>query len=277
MAPSPRIEFRQVRKTFATRAGEQVEALGGVSFEVNQNEFVTIVGPSGCGKSTLLKLVAGVIAPSTGEILVDGRRVAGPQADLGMVFQNPVLLRWKNVLDNVLFPAVILGLDRHEAHTRALALLHLVGLQGFERKYPRELSGGMQQRVAICRALLFRPSILLMDEPFGALDAMTREELSVELLRIWQEEVKTVLFVTHSIPEAVLLGHRVVVITRRPGRVAAVVPVELPAPRDLAMSARPDFQNYVAAIRRQVGAPAEEEDRHHRCSSSDDDSPARNR
>jgi NitT/TauT family transport system ATP-binding protein len=253
---SPRIEFREVRKTFATRSGEQVEALGGVSFGVGQNEFVTIVGPSGCGKSTLLKLVAGVIAPSAGEIVVDGRRVAGPQADLGMVFQNPVLLRWKSVLDNVLFPAVILGLDRHQARERALALLRLVGLEGFERKYPRELSGGMQQRVAICRALLFRPSILLMDEPFGALDAMTREELSVELLRIWQEEVKTVLFVTHSISEAVLLGHRVVVITRRPGRVAAVVRVGLPTPRGLAMTTRPDFQACVAAIRHQIGAPA---------------------
>jgi NitT/TauT family transport system ATP-binding protein len=257
VARSLRIEFREVRKTFATRAGEEVEALGGVSFDVGENEFITIVGPSGCGKSTLLKLVAGVIAPSAGAILLDGQAVAGPRADLGMVFQSPVLLRWKNVLDNVLFPAVILGLDRGQARERALALLRLVGLQGFERKYPRELSGGMQQRVAICRALLFRPSILLMDEPFGALDAMTREELSVELLRIWQEEVKTVLFVTHSIPEAVLLGHRVVVITRRPGRVAAVVPVELPTPRDLAMTSRPDFQASVAAIRRQIGAIAE--------------------
>ena len=211
-----------------------VEALAGVSFELGQNEFVTIVGPSGCGKSTLLKLLAGVIAVSAGDVFLDGRRVVGPQRDLGMVFQSPVLLRWKNVLD-------------------ALALLRLVGLEGFERKYPRELSGGMQQRVAICRALLFRPSILLMDEPFGALDAMTREELSVELLRIWREEVKTVLFVTHSIPEAVLLGHRVVVITRRPGKVAAVVPVELPAPRNLAMTTRPDFQACVAAIRRQIG------------------------
>jgi NitT/TauT family transport system ATP-binding protein len=257
VARSLRIEFREVHKTFATRAGEEVEALGGVSFDVGENEFITIVGPSGCGKSTLLKLVAGVIAPSAGAILLDGQAVAGPRADLGMVFQSPVLLRWKNVLDNVLFPAVILGLDRAQARERALALLRLVGLQGFERKYPRELSGGMQQRVAICRALLFRPSILLMDEPFGALDAMTREELSVELLRIWQEEVKTVLFVTHSIPEAVLLGHRVVVITRRPGRVAAVVPVELPTPRDLAMTSRPDFQASVAAIRRQIGAIAE--------------------
>jgi NitT/TauT family transport system ATP-binding protein len=253
VAGPPRIAFRDVRKTFATRAGELVEALAGVSFEVGQNEFVTIVGPSGCGKSTLLKLLAGVIAVSAGDVLLDGRRVVGPQRDLGMVFQSPVLLRWKNVLDNVLFPAVILGLDRHESRERALALLRLVGLEGFERKYPRELSGGMQQRVAICRALLFRPSILLMDEPFGALDAMTREELSVELLRIWREEVKTVLFVTHSIPEAVLLGHRVVVITRRPGKVAAVVPVELPAPRTLAMTTRPDFQAFVADIRRQIG------------------------
>jgi NitT/TauT family transport system ATP-binding protein len=252
----PRIAFRDVRKSFATRAGERVDALAGVSFDVRPNEFVTIVGPSGCGKSTLLKLVAGVIPASDGQVLRDGRPVVGPSRDVGMVFQSAVLLRWKNVLDNVLFPATILELPRAEARERALALLAMVGLTGFERKYPRELSGGMQQRVAICRALLFRPSILLMDEPFGALDALTREELSVELLRIWQEEVKTVLFVTHSIPEAVLLGHRVVVITHRPGRVADIVPVELETPRDLAMTGRPIFQEHVALIRSKIGKTA---------------------
>jgi NitT/TauT family transport system ATP-binding protein len=248
-----RIVFRDVRKSFATRVGERVDALAGVSFDVGRNEFVTIVGPSGCGKSTLLKLLAGVIPLTGGEIALDGRPVTGPRRDIGMVFQNPVLLRWRNVVDNVLFPATIFGLDRAEARERAMALLAMVGLAGFERKYPRELSGGMQQRVAICRALLFRPSILLMDEPFGALDALTREELSVELLRIWQEETKTVLFVTHSIPEAVLLGHRVVVITHRPGRVGDIVPIELPHPRDLAMTARPAFQDYVGMIRSKIG------------------------
>jgi NitT/TauT family transport system ATP-binding protein len=248
-----RIAFRDVRKSFATRAGERIDALAGVSFDVGRNEFVTIVGPSGCGKSTLLKLLAGVVPLGGGEIALDGRPVRGPRRDIGMVFQSPVLLRWRNVLDNVLFPATILKLDPAESRDRALALLRMVGLAGFERKYPRELSGGMQQRVAICRALLFRPSILLMDEPFGALDALTREELSVELLRIWQEETKTVLFVTHSIPEAVLLGHRVVVITHRPGRVADIVPIDLPRPRDLGMAARPAFQDHVALIRSKIG------------------------
>jgi NitT/TauT family transport system ATP-binding protein len=258
-APRPidasRIVFRDVRKSFATRVGERVDALAGVSFDVRDNELVTIVGPSGCGKSTLLKLVAGVIPPGGGNIAIRGRPVMGPQRDIGMVFQSPVLLRWRNVIDNVLFPAVILKLDPAEARARAHALLAMVGLAGFERKYPRELSGGMQQRVAICRALLFRPSLLLMDEPFGALDALTREELSVELLRIWQEEVKTVLFVTHSIPEAILLGHRVVVMSQRPGKVVDIVAIDLETPRDLSMTARPVFQDYVTLIRSKIGRP----------------------
>ena len=246
------ISFAKVGKTFATRTGELVRALEDVSFDVHRNEFVTIVGPSGCGKSTLLKLAAGLIPLSAGEITREGRRVAGPQPGIGMVFQGPVLLQWKDVLGNVTFPAIILKLDRAAARERAHELLRMVGLSGFERKYPSELSGGMQQRVAICRALLFRPSILLMDEPFGALDAMTREELSVELLKICQEEVKTVLFVTHSISEAVLLGHRVVVMTYRPGRVAEIVEVGLEFPRELSMSTRPDFQDYVALIRSKI-------------------------
>jgi NitT/TauT family transport system ATP-binding protein len=250
------ISFANVRKTFLTRTGERVEALSDVSFDVNRNEFVTIVGPSGCGKSTLLKLLAGLEPPSGGDVVLDGQPVRGPQRDIGMVFQSPVLLQWKDVLGNVMFPATILKLDRGPARGRARELLRMVGLTDFERKYPSELSGGMQQRVAICRALLFRPSILLMDEPFGALDAMTRDELSVELLRIWQDEVKTVLFVTHSIPEAVLLGSRVVVMTSRPGRVAEVFDVRLEYPRDLSMTTRPEFQEYVAAIRSRIAGGA---------------------
>ena len=246
------ISFGGVRKTFRTRTGDLVEALADVSFDVTKNEFVTIVGPSGCGKSTLLKLLAGLEPASGGEILLGGQAVRGPQRDIGMVFQSPVLLQWKDVLGNVMFPAVILKLDRDRALERARQLLRMVGLTGFERKYPGELSGGMQQRVAICRALLFQPSILLMDEPFGALDAMTRDELCVELLKISQEEVKTVLFVTHSIPEAVLLGTRVVVMTYRPGRVAEIVDVKLEYPRDLAMTTRPEFQEYVARIRSRI-------------------------
>jgi NitT/TauT family transport system ATP-binding protein len=246
------ISFAGVKKTFMTRTGELVEALSDVSFDVQRNEFVTIVGPSGCGKSTLLKLLAGLEAPSGGDIVLESRRVRGPQSGIGIVFQSPVLLQWKDVLGNVMFPAVILRLDRRQALERARGLLRMVGLDGFERKYPGELSGGMQQRVAICRALLFRPSILLMDEPFGALDAMTRDELSVELLKVWQDEVKTVLFVTHSIPEAVLLGTRVVVMTHRPGRVAEIFDIKLGYPRDLSMTTRPDFQQYVAGIRSRI-------------------------
>ncbi|MBI4635093.1 MAG: ABC transporter ATP-binding protein [Candidatus Rokubacteria bacterium] len=247
----PLISFVDVRKTYGTRTG-QVKALWDVSFDVQRNELVTIVGPSGCGKSTLLKLLAGLIPVSGGEIRLEGRLVKSPQPSIGMVFQNPVLLQWKDVLGNVMFPATILKLDRAAARARAHELIHMVGLAGFERTYPGELSGGMQQRVALCRALLFRPSILLMDEPFGALDAMTREELSVELLKICQDEVKTVLFVTHSISEAVLLGSRVVVMTYRPGRVAEIVDVGLEWPRDLAMTTRPDFQEYVALIRSKI-------------------------
>ena len=250
------ISLVNVKKTFLTKTGERVEALADVSFDVGKNEFVTIVGPSGCGKSTLLKLLAGLIPASRGEIYLDGQLVTRPRRDIGMVFQNPVLLPWKDVLGNVMFPAIILKLDKRSSQERAEELVTMVGLAGFERKYPSELSGGMQQRVAICRALLFRPSILLMDEPFGALDAMTREELSVELLKIYREEVKTVLFVTHSIPEAVLLGHRVVVLTYRPGKVAAVVDIALEEPRDLAISARPEFQEYVALIRSKIARSA---------------------
>jgi NitT/TauT family transport system ATP-binding protein len=243
------IRLDGVDKTYRTRRGDVVRAVENVSLDVGENEFVTLVGPSGCGKSTLLRLVAGLTPVSRGTVRVRDTIVREPFPDVGFVFQHPVLLPWRTVLDNVLFSAEMLGLDTAEHRKPALDLLELTGLAGFETKYPRELSGGMQQRVAICRALLPDPSLLLMDEPFGALDAMTREEMGLELLRIWDERRKTILFVTHSIPEAILLADKVIVMTPRPGRVARMLTIALPRPRtvDLEFDAR--FKAYSDEVR----------------------------
>jgi NitT/TauT family transport system ATP-binding protein len=238
-----------VSKRFVTRAGDDVAALEDVTLEIRPNEFVCLVGPSGCGKSTLLRLVAGLLPPSAGTVTIGTSPVTEPRADTGIVFQAPTLLPWATVLDNVLFPVDMMGKLDAAARRRAQALLELVGLTGFEGKYPRELSGGMQQRAGICRALVHDPDILLMDEPFGALDALTREELTMEVLRIWREQPKTILFVTHSIPEAVLLADRVVVMSARPGRIAEIIEVGLPRPRDFDMEARHEFQNATHRIR----------------------------
>jgi len=224
--------------------GGAVEALREISFGVGAGELAALVGPSGCGKSTLLRIIAGLRPATSGTVGVGGRPVDGPLHAVGMVFQAPVLLKWRRVLDNVLLPAELAGLDSRRYEPRARELLSLVGLDGFADKYPRELSGGMQQRAALCRALLLDPPLLLMDEPFGALDAMTRDELNLELLRVWgegNERRKTIVFVTHSIPEAVFLADRVVVLTPRPGRVASIVPVRLPRPRTIASRASADF------------------------------------
>ena len=228
-----RLEYRNVTMRFAQSAGA-LTAVSGVSIAVRDGEVVSLIGPSGCGKSTLLKLVAGLTPVSGGTIRVRDTAVRDPFPDVGIVFQHPVLLPWRTVLDNVLFAAEMLGLARDDHRKRAVELLELSGLAGFETRLPRELSGGMQQRVAICRALLPDPSLLLMDEPFGALDAMTREELGLELLRIWDARRKTILFVTHSIPEAILLADKVVVMTARPGRVARVM--RSSAPKGSSMS-----------------------------------------
>jgi NitT/TauT family transport system ATP-binding protein len=238
-----------VSKRFVARAGDEVAALEDVTLEIRPNEFVCLVGPSGCGKSTLLRLVAGLLPPSAGTVTIGTSPVTEPRADTGIVFQAPTLLPWATVLDNVLFPVDMMGKLDAAARRRAQALLELVGLTGFEGKYPRELSGGMQQRAGICRALVHDPDILLMDEPFGALDALTREELTMEVLRIWREQPKTILFVTHSIPEAVLLADRVVVMSARPGRIAEIIEVGLPRPRDFDMEARHEFQNATHRIR----------------------------
>jgi len=237
------IVLDRVGVTYQAESGP-VEALRDVGFGVGRGELLALVGPSGCGKSTLLRVVAGLRRPTHGAVEVDGRAVTGPIPAVGMVFQAPVLLRWRTVRDNVLLPAELAGLERRRYRERAEHLLRLVGLDGFADRLPRELSGGMQQRAAICRALLLDPPLLLMDEPFGALDAMTRDEMNLELLRVWGEPAaarKTVLFVTHSISEAVFLADRVVVMSPRPGRVARVVDVPLPRPRTPATRAAPQF------------------------------------
>ncbi|MEY2687239.1 MAG: hypothetical protein RL375_1437 [Pseudomonadota bacterium] len=211
-----------------------IHALDDITLDIARGEFVALVGPSGCGKTTLLKILAGLMNGYDGGLTLDGQPITKPRLDVGVVFQEPTLLPWRTILDNVLLPVELANLDRRAHTERAMALMATVGLGGFEHKYPRELSGGMRQRAGICRALVRDPQLLLMDEPFGALDAMTREFLNVELQRIWLGSGKTVVFVTHSIPEAVYLADRVVVMSPRPGRIAEVVDVDLPRPRRLA-------------------------------------------
>jgi len=249
----PIIEIAGVSKTYRTRDGE-VPSLRPLDFAVRDGEFVVVVGPSGCGKSTLLKLIAGLLPPSEGEIHVDGRRVVRPHGGVGIVFQTAMLLPWRSVLRNVMMPVEVKHLPRSIYQPRAAALLKMVGLSGFEHKYPWQLSGGMQQRAAICRALVHDPKIVLMDEPFGALDAMTRERMNVELQRIQRETQKTVLLITHSIPEAVFLADRVLVMSERPGAIAAIYDVPLARPRSLDVMADPVFVELTQTIRRHFNA-----------------------
>jgi len=245
----PILKFDRLSMRYMTRAGQPVLAMQDISAQIGRDEFVTILGPSGCGKSTLLKIAASVLRPTSGEVWFDGERLTRPTPKIGMIFQQPILLPWRNVLDNVLFPIQMMGLSVSKHKAAALALLRLVGLSGFEQAMPGELSGGMQQRVSICRALIYDPTILLMDEPFAALDALTREELGIELLRIWSERKKTVLFVTHSVQEGILLADRVLVMTARPGRVAASLPIALPRPRTVNMISSKEYGEYAETIR----------------------------
>jgi NitT/TauT family transport system ATP-binding protein len=242
------ISIQQLSKHYTTRDGG-VAALERISFAVDEGEFVAVVGPSGCGKSTLLKILAGLLSPSAGSASLRGTVIQGPRRDIGVVFQAPVLFPWRTVLDNVLLPIDVQGLGRERFMPAAMDLLALVGLREFERRYPWELSGGMQQRVAITRALIHDPAMLLMDEPFGALDAMTREHMNLELQRIWMEKKKTVFFITHSIPEAVFLADRVLVMTPRPGRVVDDLRIKLPRPRPLDVMTTPEFGEYTRHIR----------------------------
>ncbi|TQO34177.1 NitT/TauT family transport system ATP-binding protein [Streptomyces cavourensis] len=232
-----------------------VTALSDISLDVAPGEFVAIVGPSGCGKSTLLKLVAGLLTASSGEVLLGGERVKGPRHDIGYVFQRAALLEWRSALRNILLQAEMRRMPSARARARADELIRMTGLTGFEDAYPHELSGGMQQRVALCRALLHEPPVLLMDEPFGALDALTREQLNTELNRIWRTTGTTVLLVTHSISEAVYLADRVVVMSPRPGTITEIIEVGLPAERDYAETlGRPEFRAATARIRELLGA-----------------------
>jgi NitT/TauT family transport system ATP-binding protein len=230
-----------------------LEALRSVSVDIHPGEFVSFVGPSGCGKSTLLKLIGGLLAPSQGEIAVGGRRVDGPRRDVGVMFQTSVLFPWRTVLENVLLPIEVFALDRASAMDKARAILGLVGLGGREGAYPRELSGGMQQRAALSRVLVTDPRIILMDEPFGALDEFTRERMNIELLRIWSERGQTIIFVTHSINEAVFLSDRIVVMDTSPGRVLAVLDVPLARPRSIEVMKSPEFARTAFEVREYLG------------------------
>jgi len=248
------VRIAGLEKIYKTRDGNDIHALKDIDLDIHTAEFLSIVGPSGCGKTTLLKILAGILRRTAGEVAMAGRSLSGPSRELGVVFQSPVLLPWRTVLQNVMVPIQVQRRDRAMFEARARALITMVGLTGFEHKYPSELSGGMQQRVGICRALVHDPSFLLMDEPFGALDAMTRETMNEELQRLWRENRKTILLVTHSIPEAVYLADRVVVMTPRPGRIVDVIDVDLPRPRTLAMQNTPEFGRFVTAIRRHFGS-----------------------
>ena len=245
------IEVRKLSKYYTTKKGDIVHALDDISFDIMEGEFITVVGPSGCGKTTLLMILGGLLKRTKGDILLRGTQVEGPRPEIGIVFQESVLLPWRNVIGNTLLTAEILGLDMKKSAERAMELLDLVGLKGFEHKYPFELSGGMQQRNAIMRALLHDPAILLMDEPFGALDAMTREQMNLEILRIWSESRKTTFFITHSIPEAVFLADKVIVLTPRPGRIARIIDVrsKLRRPRDLKMIGSDLFGEITQSVR----------------------------
>jgi NitT/TauT family transport system ATP-binding protein len=242
--PRNLIELDRIEKSYG-----QVRSLNPIELAVKAGEFVVIVGPSGCGKSTLLKLIAGLIAPSAGEIRLEGKKVTGPPDDIGIVFQTPVLLAWRSVLSNIMLQIEMRRLRAADYLERARALIKTAGLEGFEDKYPWQLSGGMQQRAAICRALVHDPSLLLMDEPFGALDAMTREKMNASLQRIWLETRKTVVLITHSIAEAVFLADRVVVMSPRPGAIEAIYEVKLARPRPLSLMAKPEFTEIAEKIR----------------------------
>jgi NitT/TauT family transport system ATP-binding protein len=243
----PFIRFENVSKIYYTKSGA-VQACMDVNLDIKQSEFVAVVGPSGCGKTTLLKMVAGLMPHSSGTITIGGKRVTGPQTDVGIVFQDAIMLDWRDVLSNVMLQIDIRNMNHATYQPVAMELLKKTGLAGFEKKKPYELSGGMRQRVSICRALVHDPPLLLLDEPFGALDALTREQISMDIQHLWMEKRKTALFITHSIPEAVLLADRVVVMSPRPGRIVEIIDIDLPRPRRLDRLP-PKFNEYSGRIR----------------------------
>ena len=249
MQRQPLIQLKNISRTFESVKGDKILSLDDVSLDIYSNEFVSIVGPSGCGKSTLLKIIGGLLKPSSGSLTVDGEEVKGAVGDVGFVFQSATLFPWRTVEGNIMLPIDVKHLDRAQYEQRGKDLIVLTGLQGFENKYPFELSGGMQQRVSIVRALIHNPKIILMDEPFGALDAMTREQMGLELLRIWQSQRITTVFVTHDIAEAIFLSDRVVTMSPRPGKIVKIVDVQLPRPRDLSVMSEKRFLDLQLEIR----------------------------
>ena len=252
----PHVTFSHVGHTYTTDAGKSVTALENIDFTIQQGEFVAVLGPSGCGKSTLLRLLAGLFPATTGKISIFDYPIVGPQDNAGIVFQKPTLLPWKNVLQNVLFPIQYKhGRVSNQDKKLALDMLTLVGLEEFAQHMPDQLSGGMQQRVGIARALLINPEILIMDEPFSALDALTREQMGFELLDIWRQKPKTVLFITHSISEAVLLADKVLVLSPRPAKIVEQIDITLPRPRSLDTIKSPTFSNYTDQIRQVIYHP----------------------
>jgi NitT/TauT family transport system ATP-binding protein len=244
------VSVRNLDKTYRLPGGDAVGALRHIDLDLRRGEFVSVVGPSGCGKSTLLKCIAGIVDVSGGSTHVDGKLVVQPPDNMAIVFQRDILLDWRSVIENVLFPIEIKRQRKEQWRARASELLSLIGLAGYEQRQPWELSGGQRQRVAICRALIQEPQLLLMDEPFGALDALTRDELNLELQRLWMSTHKTVLFITHSISEAVFLSDHVVVMAANPGRILEIIPIDLPRPRSLDTRETPEFGRYAKHIRR---------------------------
>jgi NitT/TauT family transport system ATP-binding protein len=246
------IDIRGLNKVYETQE-QPLLALRNVDLEIHQGEFISFVGPSGCGKSTLLNIIGGLLDRTTGDLTFRGADQSSPRREIGMMFQTPVLFAWRTVVENILLPIEVFGLKKDQYRRRAGELIELVGLKGFERAYPRQLSGGMQQRVALSRVLIYDPEVLLLDEPFGALDEFTRESMNLELLRIWGGSGKTVLFVTHNINEAVFLSDRVVVMTPRPGQIARVIEIDLPRPRMREHMRLPKFADHVFEVRELLG------------------------
>ncbi|MBS0220041.1 MAG: ABC transporter ATP-binding protein [Proteobacteria bacterium] len=253
----PLIQVQDIAKRYESRSGDSIDAIEKISLDVPRGGFISLVGPSGCGKSTLLKMMGRLLPPSSGRIVYRGIRQGEIKPRLGVVFQESLLLPWRTILDNILLPIEVMRLDAAAGLDRARKLLATVGLEGFEKKYPFELSGGMQQRAAIARALAPEPELLLMDEPFGALDALTREQMAEELQTIWMRTGKTIVFVTHSISEAVYLSDRVVVLSGRPSRLLDDIEIDLPRPRSLDMMTDPRFGTYATHIRRLLSAKRE--------------------
>ena len=247
----PEINLTGVSKSYG-RGRKVVAAVEAIDLNIRHNEFVSLLGPSGCGKTTLMLMIAGLVEPTSGTISIASRKVAGPQRTTGIVFQDPVLLPWRTVLDNVLLPIELMGENVESYYDHAIELLNTAGIADFADRLPNELSGGMRQRAGICRALVQYPTLLLMDEPFSALDAMTRDEMNLELLRIWERDRKTVVFITHSIAEAIFLSDRVVVMSKRPGRIIEEIIIPLPRPRQIELQETVQFAHLRAHVRKMI-------------------------